>query len=83
MYLTLAEIQAFINFVNGNIGKKIFTDANPSAVIAGKKLLTNGVGLGVDMVDDISYQLGIVGDWDITTQPVVPVDLKIGQMGAW
>lgn len=79
MYLTLAEIQAFINFVNGNIGKKIFTDANPSAVIAGKKLLTNGVGLGVDMVDDISYQLGIVGDWDITTQPVVPVDLKIGQ----
>ena len=79
MYLTLAEIQAFINFVNGNIGKKIFTDANPSAVIAGKKLLTNGVGLGVDMVDDISYQLGIVGDWDITTQPVVPVDLQVGQ----
>lgn len=79
MYLTLAEIQAFINFVNGNLGKKIFTDANPSAVVAGKKLLTNGVGLGVDMVDDISYQLGIVGDWDITTQPVLPVDLQVGQ----
>jgi hypothetical protein len=79
MYLTLAEIQAFINFVNGNVGKKLYTDENPSGVVAGKKLVTNGVGLGVDMVDDISYQLGIVGDWDITTQPVVPVDLKIGQ----
>ena len=79
MYLTLAEIQAFINFVNGNLGKKIFADTNPSTVVSGKKLITNGVGLGVDIVDDIAYQLGIVNSWDIGAEPAPPVDLQVGQ----
>ncbi len=79
MFLTLAEIQAFINFVNGNLGKKIFTDELISNVVPGKKLLTNGVGLGVDLVDDITYQLGIVGSWNIDNLDTPPIDVKIGE----
>lgn len=78
MFLTLAEIQAFINFVNGNLGKKMFTDASPASTVAGKKLLTTGVGLGVELVDDISTQLGIAGTWDMSTLSP-PTGVKIGE----
>lgn len=77
MYLTLADLQAFLNFVNGNLGKKWYTDEPPTSVSAGKKLITTGVGLGSEAVDDISYALGLSSDWDMSTA-LPPSDYAVG-----
>ena len=66
--LALEDIQPFINFVNANLGTKVFTSQAPSAwaSASGKPLVATGDGYGVSLgafpSPDVTSVNGLVGD---------------------
>jgi len=66
--LALEDIQPFINFVNANLGTKVYTSLAPSAwsVSPGSPLVTTGEGYGVALgsfpAPEVTSVNGLVGD---------------------
>ena len=55
-------VTAFEDFVNVELPKRISTEEDPLAVVAGKIPVTTGVGLSVVLVDPVSYfKAGVAG----------------------